>query len=126
MASTLNINKYATKKTLSQGMLDIALLTSNAAHLKYVLSVGYDNHEYYTAVLTIIILSLVLQLAAVILFLVVGSLDINKEEYHRTADKLNNAATILIFIITFLNVILNAFDIVNTASQPGKGKTATE
>ena len=42
----------------------------------------------------------------------------------RTADKLNNAATILIFIITFLNVILNAFDIVNTASQPGK--TATE
>ena len=38
----------------------------------------------------------------------------------RTADKLNNAATILIFIITFLNVILNAFDIVNTDSQPGK------
>ena len=44
----------------------------------------------------------------------------------RTADRLNNAATILIFIITFLNVILNAFDIVNTASQPGKEKTATE
>ena len=42
----------------------------------------------------------------------------------RTADKLNNAATILIFIITFINVILNAFDlsrdIVNTASKPGK------
>ena len=38
----------------------------------------------------------------------------------RTADKLNNAATILIFIITFLNVILNAFDIVNTDSQSGK------
>ena len=42
----------------------------------------------------------------------------------RTADKLNNAATILIFIITFINVILNAFDIVNTASKPVK--TATE
>ena len=37
----------------------------------------------------------------------------------RTADKLNNAATILIFIITFINVILNAFDI---ASEPVKEK----
>ena len=42
----------------------------------------------------------------------------------RTADKLNNAATILIFIITFINIILNAFDIVNTDSQ--SGKTAKE
>jgi len=37
----------------------------------------------------------------------------------RTADKLNNAATILIFIITFINVILNAFDIAK-ASVPEK------
>ena len=37
----------------------------------------------------------------------------------RTADKLNNAATILIFIITFINVILNAFDIAK-ASVPVK------
>ena len=63
--SGLNVNRYATKKTLSQGewerklwspiseelfitlsfpgMLDIALLTSNAAHLKYVLSVRTER-----------------------------------------------------------------------------------
>merc|ERR1719445_110686 len=117
MGSGLNVNRYATKKTLSQGMLDIALLTSNAAHLKYVLSVGYEQHEYYTVVLTIIIISLVLQAAAGILFLIIGGMDINNEEYHRTADKLNNAATILIFI--FINVILNAFDIAK-ASAPEK------
>merc|ERR1719476_1112299 len=83
MGSGLNVNRYATKKTLSQGMLDIALLTSNAAHLKYVLSVGYEQHEYYTVVLTIIIISLVLQAAAGILFLIIGGMDINNEEYHR-------------------------------------------
>ena len=35
----LNTNRYATKKTIAQGMLDIALLSTNASQLKYVLQV---------------------------------------------------------------------------------------
>ena len=38
--SKLNANRYATKKTIAQGMLDIALLASNASQLKYVLTVS--------------------------------------------------------------------------------------
>ena len=38
--SKLNTNRYATKKTIAQGMLDIALLSSNAAQLKYILTVS--------------------------------------------------------------------------------------
>ena len=37
---TLDANRYATKKTVSQGMLDVALLTANASQLKYVLQVS--------------------------------------------------------------------------------------
>merc|ERR1712241_1262637 len=36
----LDHNRYATKKTIAQGMLDIALLSSNASQLKYLLQVG--------------------------------------------------------------------------------------
>lgn len=57
---TLDANRYATKKTIAQGMLDIALLTANASQLKYILQVGH-KHEFYTLMLSLIIISIVLQ-----------------------------------------------------------------
>ncbi len=42
-------------------MLDVALLTANASQLKYVLQVGEENHPFYTLMLTLIIISIVLQ-----------------------------------------------------------------
>jgi hypothetical protein len=56
----LDANSYATKKTIAQGMLDIALLTANASQLKYVLQVG-QQHEFYTLMVTLISISIVLQ-----------------------------------------------------------------
>ena len=56
----IDANKYATKKTIAQGMLDIALLTANASQLKYVLQLG-KKHEFYTVMLTLISSSIVLQ-----------------------------------------------------------------
>ncbi|KAJ8939091.1 hypothetical protein NQ314_011245, partial [Rhamnusium bicolor] len=57
---TLDVNKYATKKTIAQGLLDVALLTANASQLKYVLQVG-EKHEFYTLMLALITISIVLQ-----------------------------------------------------------------
>jgi hypothetical protein len=56
----LDANSYATKKTIAQGMLDIALLTANASQLKYVLQVGHQ-HEFYTLMLWLISISIILQ-----------------------------------------------------------------
>ena len=56
----LDANSYATKKTIAQGMLDIALLTANASQLKYVLQVG-NQHEFYTLMVSLISISIVLQ-----------------------------------------------------------------
>lgn len=58
----LDANKYATKKTIAQGLLDVALLTANASQLKYVLQVG-EKHEFYTLMLSLIIISIVLQVS---------------------------------------------------------------
>lgn len=56
----MDANRYATKKTVAQGMLDIALLTANASQLKYILQVG-DKHEFYSLLLVLISVSILMQ-----------------------------------------------------------------
>lgn len=56
----MDANRYATKKTIAQGMLDIALLTANASQLKYILQVG-ERHEFYTLMLIMISVSIIMQ-----------------------------------------------------------------
>lgn len=58
----LNVNLYATKKTVAQGMLDIALLTANVAQLKYVL-LTKGSHQFYTSMMWFISISIVLQVS---------------------------------------------------------------
>lgn len=58
----MDANRYATKKTIAQGMLDIALLTANASQLKYILQVG-EKHEFYALMLTLISISIILQVS---------------------------------------------------------------
>ncbi|XP_076328205.1 uncharacterized protein LOC143234619 isoform X2 [Tachypleus tridentatus] len=56
----IDVNIYATRKTLAQGMMDIALLTANASQLKLVLSQP-DIHEYFHITVVLISASIVLQ-----------------------------------------------------------------
>ena len=56
----LDANRYATKKTIAQGMLDVALLTANASQLKYVLQLG-DSHPFYELMISLIVISIILQ-----------------------------------------------------------------
>ena len=48
----LDANVYATKKTIAQGMLDVALLTANASQLKYLLQLGKDQQFFYLVCVT--------------------------------------------------------------------------
>lgn len=65
----LNVNSYASKKTFAQGLLDLALLASNAAQLKFILSAG-DEHPFYTLLLTLIIVSICLQVRLYVNFII--------------------------------------------------------
>lgn len=64
----MDANRYATKKTIAQGMLDIALLTANASQLKYILQVG-QKHEFYTLMLILISVSIIMQVNIIIIIL---------------------------------------------------------
>uniref|UniRef100_A0A182JUI8 Ninjurin a n=1 Tax=Anopheles christyi TaxID=43041 RepID=A0A182JUI8_9DIPT len=155
----MDANRYATKKTIAQGMLDIALLTANASQLKYILQVG-EKHEFYGLMLTLISISIILQIimgvlnlslslmrdcrlhlpeyhrsanvinyivtgSAVlvammlvgILFVVIGSLNINRKPDQTAAIVLNDIILVLIFVISLINVIISGFGI-EYSSQP--------
>lgn len=55
-----DVNAYQHKKTLAQGMMDLALLSANANQLRYVLE-SYDRHPYYYPSLVFISLSIIFQ-----------------------------------------------------------------
>lgn len=59
----LNIaNIYHSKKSAAEGMMDISLLTANANQLKFILYYNQASKTFYAA-LSLIVLSLVLQVS---------------------------------------------------------------
>ena len=57
-----DVNAYQHKKTLAQGMMDLALLTANANQLRYVLE-SYRRHPYFYPSLIFISLSIIFQVS---------------------------------------------------------------
>ncbi|KAF4527259.1 hypothetical protein B566_EDAN006978 [Ephemera danica] len=124
VTKVLDANRYASKKTIAQGMLDIALLTANASQLKYILQVG-KQHEFYTLMVTLISISIVLQVVMGCLALTLNMLRdcrLHRPEFRYSAlflnyaslvgslaDILNDLALIVVFIISILNVIISGF-----------------
>ncbi|XP_061720612.1 ninjurin-2 isoform X2 [Cydia pomonella] len=105
----LDANRYATKKTVAQGMLDIALLTSNASQLKYVLQVG-PKHEFYTLLVVLISVSIVLQASAGVMAIIISFMD--NEGSHREkkiADWLYHGSVGLMTCSVFCDVIKMTF-----------------
>ncbi|XP_032246906.1 ninjurin-2 isoform X2 [Halichoerus grypus] len=104
----INLNHYATKKSVAESMLDVALFMSNATRLKAVLEQGPSSH-YYTTLVTLISISLLLQVVIGILLVVIARLNLNEVGKQWQLNQLNNAATILVFITVVINVFITAF-----------------
>lgn len=65
------MNHYANKKSAAESMLDLALLMANASQLKAVMEQGAKN-SFYTPVVTLIAISLCLQVTVGILLIFTG------------------------------------------------------
>ncbi|KAM8740853.1 ninjurin-2-like isoform 3-T3 [Acanthopagrus schlegelii] len=116
-ASNLNMNLYATKKTVSEGMLDIALFLANITHMKTVIEQG-AGYRYYIAVLTLISFSLALQIVAGVLIIIIGRRDLNDSALQKRLDYLNNVTTVIVFITTGLNFFISTFGMQRTGHFP--------
>lgn len=107
----VDLNVYATKKTVAKGMLDLALLTSNANQLRYVLEVGeYGQKEtsYYISIV-LISLSIILQILIGIMLIFIGRQNVREDAQAQKADKVNNWVMLGVFLITIINVFISAF-----------------
>lgn len=76
-AEPLNMNHYATKKSVAESMLDVALLMANASQLKAVLEQG-PEFKYFLTVIILIAASLFFQVLAGALFVNMGE----RESHH--------------------------------------------
>ena len=63
--ATVNLNKYTTKKTISHGMLNLALLMSNCKNLKRAVDDLKSNDDFEYAVAAVILLSVMILLQVI-------------------------------------------------------------
>ncbi|KAM9444493.1 ninjurin-1 [Clarias gariepinus] len=110
MARPLNMNHYANKKSAAESMLDVALLMANASQLKAVLEQG-PTFSFYSALITLISISLILQVIVGVLLIFIVKWNLNDESKHFQLNVLENISTALVFIIVVVNVFITAFGV---------------
>uniref|UniRef100_A0A8B9D2Q5 Ninjurin 2 n=1 Tax=Anser cygnoides TaxID=8845 RepID=A0A8B9D2Q5_ANSCY len=71
MSGPMNINHYATKKSVAESMLDVALFMANVTQLKAVLEQG-TSFQYYITLIVLISISLFFQVVIGILLIISG------------------------------------------------------
>ncbi|XP_066995508.2 ninjurin-A isoform X2 [Anabrus simplex] len=103
-------NTYAAKKTVAQGMMDIALITSNANQLRYLLEFSQNSPTFYMNVILITI-SLMLQVAVGVSLIFKGRYDLGGEAKMAHANRLNNYVVVGVFMVTIINVFVAAFSV---------------
>uniref|UniRef100_A0A3P9NXI8 Ninjurin 1 n=1 Tax=Poecilia reticulata TaxID=8081 RepID=A0A3P9NXI8_POERE len=95
----LNMNHYANKKSAAESMLDLALLMANA------------SHTFYTPVVTLITISLCLQVTVGILLIFTVRWNLDDEQKHWRLNLMENLATGLVFIIVVVNIFITALGV---------------
>ncbi|XP_026851544.1 ninjurin-1 isoform X3 [Electrophorus electricus] len=104
------MNHYANKKSAAESMLDVALLMANASQLKAVLEQG-PAFSFYTILITLISISLILQVLVGVLLIFIVKWNLNDESKHHKLNIMENISTALVFIIVVVNVFITAFGV---------------
>lgn len=107
-----DVNIYQHKKTLAQGMMDLALLSANANQLRYVLQTD-GGHPYFYPSLTLIGASLLLQIAVGIGLIWNSRYNVKNDKEMCKAERANNWTVIGIFLVTIFNVFISSFGVVD-------------
>ncbi|CAH1980730.1 unnamed protein product [Acanthoscelides obtectus] len=97
-------------------MMDIALITANANQLRYVLEYTRHTSTFY-ALVFLITISLVLQVAIGCALIFKGRLDIKGESKCKRAQTINNCVVSSVFLVTIINVFIASFTITGNNMQ---------
>jgi len=102
-----SFNRYATKKTLANSSFEIALLVTNAVQLKTLLGNKTNQDALWFVGLTLVCISLFIQVINACILVLLGTDDISKERRQHRLVLLNNFSLILSVLLAIVNVILN-------------------
>lgn len=105
-----DINDYQNKKSAGTGMMDFALFITNVNQLRHIIHT-FERNPYFYVSLPCVIISIILQIVVGIFLVLNSRYDVKDCEDICKANKINNWITILIFVITAVNVVLSAFEI---------------
>lgn len=105
-------NSFATKKTIATGFFNIALVTTNFAQLKQIITVSKSPPwpPLSIVLMTFICTSLFLQfVVAIMLVFLAKQGEFIDEEKRNQLIRSNNITTILVLIVTIINIFINIF-----------------
>lgn len=105
-----DINVYQNKKTAGVGMMDFALLVTNVNQLRHII-ITFEKNPYSYVSITLVVSSIILQIIVGVFLILNSRYDVKDCEDICKANRINNWCTILIFLITTINVVLSAFEI---------------
>ena len=116
----VNMNDFHVRKNFASGLIDAALFSSNATQLRDILEL-WPRGLYFDITVTLIIISMILQVFIGIGFVLLGRYDIEKLHHSRKANKLNNYIVLAVMLIAFINLMIPVFQ-----PQEAKGIKAYE
>ncbi|XP_068903290.1 ninjurin-A-like isoform X2 [Tenebrio molitor] len=102
-----DVNVYQHKKTVAQGMMDLALFSANANQLRYVLE-SFNRHPYFYP-----------SVAVGIGLIWNSTYNVKNEKEMCIANKISNFTIIAIFLVTVINVFISAFGVANPPPTTG-------
>ena len=105
-------NSFSNKKAYATGLLDLALITTNFAQLKQLIQSKKSAQWEVLDIIVIICVcfSLLLQfLCGAVLVFSAKQFEFTDENKRDASVKLNNMLTLLILVITILNIFINVF-----------------
>lgn len=103
------LSNFVQKKSIAQGMMDLALVSANTNQLRYVMDIG-SRHPYFYTSIALIITSLVMQLVVGLALIYNSRFNIRKKHEMRSADRINDLSVIGVFLITLVNVFISTFN----------------
>ncbi|XP_055628022.1 ninjurin-B-like [Toxorhynchites rutilus septentrionalis] len=118
-AANNDLSNFVQKKSIAQGMMDLALVSANTNQLRYVIDIG-SKHPYFFTSFFLIILSLALQLIVGLALIYNSRFNIRKRCEMKSADRINDLSIIGVFLITLINVFISTFNGSSTAPFAGE------
>ena len=105
----VDIDVYSTKKTVTQGFMDVALLTANADQLRTLVTRSDPESPFRVVCIVFLSISIILQVVIAICLFLKGRYNINKEHHFRRAETVNNVCMIASILLTFFNILASSF-----------------